>query len=54
MGIMEIFSKKYICPEAYCTNIEDGKKGQICPQCGTEYKKMTSFQANNLKALKQQ
>lgn len=50
---MGIFSKEYICPDLDCSNIENGKEGQICPECGTEYKKMTSFQANNLRSLKQ-
>lgn len=50
---MGILGKEYICPELDCPNIKDGKKGQICPVCGTEYKKMASFQANNLRTFKQ-
>lgn len=50
---MGILGKEYICPELECPNIEEGKKGQICPVCGTEYKKMASFQANNLRTFKQ-
>lgn len=49
---MGILSKEYICPEVDCPNIEEGKKGQVCHECGTEFKKMTSFQAKNLRSFK--
>ena len=50
---MGILSKEYICPEMDCSNIEEGKRGEICPVCGAEYKQMASFQANNLRTFKQ-
>lgn len=36
-----------------CPNTVEGKEGQVCPECGTEYKKMASIQAKNLMVFKQ-